>query len=473
MLSSDNLNELRNEIKLSELPASFRDAIITRRHLDVPYIWIDSLCILQMGPTAEQDWLHHAEEMHRVYEHYLLNISIDVSEDPHQGAFRARNPFCLQDCYVWTPFPLFPETVEPHPSHSGFFVKEDETSKVSALDAEHIRTRNESPEPTAQQNLRAIFTRQDFFDVRYELPINGRAWVLQERFLSHRTLHFCADRITWECNCKDTRGNMRSKTMSEYLPDGFDDITGNFDCWYQEDYSITNVSTLSKYYELVMYYAGRQLTFPDKDKLVAFASIARRCTSWMGNDYCAGLSRSIIPQGLLWRISGEWSVRRPATYRAPSWSWASVDSPLLCPLMSSDGVTLAEVQDMTVELVDQHNRFGQVKSASLAITGPLIASKLIDAKLLVEVTLEVPTHVQTMPETKEEMNEMLSRDDVFFFAILKDSQHPDGKLTLGIVLKIDTNGHYCRIELWEAKEGFMSQKGIDGTSFKTRTVTIL
>jgi hypothetical protein len=48
-----------------------------------------------------------------------------------------------------------------------------------------------------------------------------------------------------------------------------------------------------------------------------------------------------------------------------------------------------------------------------------------------------------------------------------------GKLTLGIVLQIDANGYYRRIGLWEAKEGFTSQKNIDDASFETRTITIL
>jgi hypothetical protein len=94
--------------------------------------------------------------------------------------------------------------------------------------------------------------------------------------------------------------NRTLKTINEYLPDGlFGTITGNFDCLYQEDYSIANVSTATKYYNLVISYATRQLTFPDKDKLVAFASVARRCTSGLGNGYCAGISRSIMPIGLL------------------------------------------------------------------------------------------------------------------------------------------------------------------------------
>jgi hypothetical protein len=150
MLSSDNLSEFRKEIKLSELPASFREAIITYRHLEIPHIWIDSLCILQSGLTSQEDWLHHSEEMHRVYEHSLLNISIDVSSNPHQGAFRARNPLYLQACYLWTPFPLFTESDDSPPiSHRGFFTREDEDLKVPALDVEHVG---------AQQNLCAVFT---------------------------------------------------------------------------------------------------------------------------------------------------------------------------------------------------------------------------------------------------------------------------------------------------------------------------
>ncbi|KAH6964560.1 heterokaryon incompatibility protein-domain-containing protein [Fusarium avenaceum] len=472
MLSCDDLDEFRKEIKITELPASFRDAIITCRHLGIPYIWIDSLCILQSGPTSKEDWLCHSEEMHRIYEHCLLNISIDVSSNPHQGAFRARNTLYLQDCYLWTSFPLFPKSKDSPPtSQRGFFTREDGDLDVSALDVEHVGQPNETLDPTAQQILCVIFTREDFYSARLHLPINERAWVFQERLLSRRTLYFSTDRIAWECECKDSRVNRRSKTINEYLPDGlFGSITGTFDCLYQEDYSIPYVSTATRYYDLVISYTTRQLTFPDKDKLVAFASVARRCTSGLGNDYCAGIFRTIMPIGLLWQATWEGCVRRPAAYRAPSWSWASVDSRVFYGLLYDGGKTFAQVQDVAVELGDEHNRFGQVKSAFLTITGPLIASKSISPDKLGEVTFELPVNVQTLPGSKEERNEILSQDDVFLFAILGDSEHQMGKLTLGIVLQIDANGYYHRIGLWEAKEGFMSN---DGTSFETTTITIL
>ncbi|RGP81311.1 hypothetical protein FLONG3_455 [Fusarium longipes] len=470
MLSSDNLSEFRDAIKVSELPASFREAITTCRHLKIPFIWIDSLCIFQSGPTAQDDWLNQSEEMHRVYEHCLLNISIDVSANPHQGAFRTRNPLYLQDCYLWTPFPLFPQPYEPPPtSYRDFVIR-----KESTMNVEDVGETNDTPGMIAQHALCAIFTRQDFFNARQNLPINERAWVFQERLLSQRTLHFSTDRIAWECCCKDTRRDRRSKTISEYLPDGSsDDITGNFDCLYQEDYSIMDVSTTKKYYHLVGSYTARQLTFPDKDKLIAFASVARRCTSGLGNEYCAGVFRSIMPAGLLWRVSGKWCVRRPAAYRAPSWSWASVDSRVFLGLSHDEGVTLAKVQDVEVELVDKHNRFGQVKGASLTITGPLIASKLIDPRDLMTVAFELPVHFQTLPKTGEEMNKILSGDDVFLLAILTDHEHGMCVLTLGIVLQINADGVYRRIGFWESNKRYRPQMSNDGGAFDDTTITIV
>lgn len=34
-------------------------------------------------------------------------------------------------------------------------------------------------------------------------PVNTRAWVLQERLLAPRVVHFCENQIAWECHQKD------------------------------------------------------------------------------------------------------------------------------------------------------------------------------------------------------------------------------------------------------------------------------
>ncbi|KAK0704855.1 hypothetical protein B0H67DRAFT_362400 [Lasiosphaeris hirsuta] len=120
-LTTTNIEELRQEIPWQSLPTSFQDGIITCRRLGIPYIWIDSLCILQAGDGSESDWQFHVpQEMANIYSNCELNIAIAISENPDQEAFRSRNPDYLQDCYTWTDsheLPLDPPpSSEPKPS---------------------------------------------------------------------------------------------------------------------------------------------------------------------------------------------------------------------------------------------------------------------------------------------------------------------------------------------------------------------
>lgn len=48
-----------------------------------------------------------------------------------------------------------------------------------------------------------------------------------------------------------------------------------------------------------------------------------------GDKYLAGLWRGDILRGLMWHCRGRYAVEKgwlPAEYRAPSWSWASIES---------------------------------------------------------------------------------------------------------------------------------------------------
>jgi hypothetical protein len=45
-----------------------------------------------------------------------------------------------------------------------------------------------------------------------------------------------------------------------------------------------------------------------------------------GDKYLAGLWKQTLRKDLLWEMAGEFLSARPMRYRAPSWSWASVDA---------------------------------------------------------------------------------------------------------------------------------------------------
>jgi hypothetical protein len=60
-----------------ELPKTFRDAIIVCRKLNVRYLWIDSLCIIQ---DDLKDWEREAKQMGSIFEGAICMIAA-VDED--------------------------------------------------------------------------------------------------------------------------------------------------------------------------------------------------------------------------------------------------------------------------------------------------------------------------------------------------------------------------------------------------------
>ncbi|KAF5620069.1 hypothetical protein F52700_11389 [Fusarium sp. NRRL 52700] len=468
MLTSDNLLEFCKEIHMQTLPASFRDAIVTCRRIGIPYIWIDSLCILQSGLGSHEDWLSHSEDMHLVYHNCALNVSIDVSENPHGGAFRSRNPTYLQDCYVWSPFYALPYSSSRNEHNTG-----------------------DSIEKPNLWNICAIFTAEDFSWARVDLPLSNRAWVFQERLLSPRTLHFGSDRISWECG--------GSRNLNEYLPKGIsDDRWSGFDCLAQNAFSVREKADLfTYYYDLVFPYTNRQLSHPDEDKLVAFAAVARRCISWFGSDYCAGIFRSTMPHGLLWEMSAVGKLGRSKVYRAPSWSWASLDCRVRFDILPDEGTVLADVIDVAVELVDPNNQFGHVKSASLILTRPLVASEALvlkdasDEELVAEGrpgrvgyqniqtilrhTFGISADTEDLWKEGESKAWLLSQKNMYLLAVLEMPNKPISKKphTYGLLVQKNDDETFTRAGSWESGPGFVSKHADATCQFTLETITIV
>ena len=71
---------------------NFQEAIEVARFLEIDYVWIDSLCIIQGDPKLGGDFPSEAPKMHQVYRNSYCNIAIVDSSDSTGGAFRNRNP---------------------------------------------------------------------------------------------------------------------------------------------------------------------------------------------------------------------------------------------------------------------------------------------------------------------------------------------------------------------------------------------
>ena len=86
--TTSTLAQRKQGIEISLLPPTFRDAIIIARRLDVRYLWIDSLCIIQ---DDELDWQTESAKMSTIYQHALLTISAGLSS--HGGGCFCKTPW--------------------------------------------------------------------------------------------------------------------------------------------------------------------------------------------------------------------------------------------------------------------------------------------------------------------------------------------------------------------------------------------
>ncbi|KAK0256189.1 hypothetical protein LTR91_003676 [Friedmanniomyces endolithicus] len=326
MLES-NHEEFLLGIKLSSLSRTFQDAIAVTRALRIRYLWIDSLCIMQ---DSKEDWHNEAACMKDVYNNSCCNLAAANSENGTEGFFRRRQA-----------------TAVP-PS----------TTRVKF----------------AGQDVKAKIIRSDFWSGELLAePLYRRAWVVQERLLAPRTLHFGKNQVFWQC---------LSTTACESMPGGVPRAIGDAGReelqWRQLVMRTQQPNKLvpREQAELqrvwkaaVENYTRCQLT-KGTDKLVALAGIAAVVGGVSGEKYIAGMWQTELIQQLNWRVvgcrasDGSPSKRQqPGDYRGPSWSWASVDGCIEVPprVWQRRDYTLQIVKDPQLGLVEENAPYGQLK----------------------------------------------------------------------------------------------------------------
>ena len=120
--------------------------------------------------------------------------------------------------------------------------------------------------------------------------------------------------------------------------------------------------------EMVTKYSECDLTFPEKDKFVAISSIARKLCA--GDRYLAGLWENDLPNQLNWMTgSRSCQCRRPSVWRAPSWSWASIDGPVFhqSPLQLDRSSALHIVDTEIIPAEGENDNFGRIASGKIQI----------------------------------------------------------------------------------------------------------
>ncbi|PYH66923.1 HET domain-containing protein [Aspergillus vadensis CBS 113365] len=365
ILLKDTFRKLKEYQPLSVLPRTFKDAFVIIERLKIRYIWIDRLCILQDSP---EDWQSESAAMGQIYKKAFLGISALGASNDADDCFFSRDSA-----------QVVPSVVN---------IRVDDSSDLKAF-----RFRSEKG-----WAWKVTFERE---------PLPKRGWTLQERLLCPRVLHFGRKQVFWEC---------RECTCCEIQPNNVYEYDG-----YNNDKNDNNGESLDKssllspvvqhnqlwkqlldapkiryigdprdqiyvdWCAITMVFTACQLTVPS-DKLVAISGLAKdvqRRLKDLGYDedvYLAGFWRQNLPGCLTWKVLEP--GRRPPSYRAPSWSWASVDGAVQLCYPDTHSVQKKTAQSFALVIGAEcipygEDETGQVASGSVTLKGPLASATLI------------------------------------------------------------------------------------------------
>ena len=355
-------SRLKEGILTANLPKTFRDAVKIAKDLRVQYLWIDSLCIMQDDPV---DWENEAAKMAGYYANAYLTVSATSSVDDDFGCFTPRNSRVNVEnvsieSQTLASFPAVLPAMLEYPPGGDTKVTLSDRKVVEIMKArDNLCITREWLPPSMKGNPRpfVIGAFGELFDPLENEPLSKRGWCLQERLLSRRVLHYATSQMFWECThgilSEDGCFFPRVKDGTTVLPGigrlttaAFRTITPYGHKRFETPLLLSGFESIS-WREMIAEYSQRNLTV-EQDKLSAVAGLARRYAAKTGDQYyVAGLWRSSLGSDLLWRVySREEIVTRtcsehsegpgygkklstvkvPATYCAPSWSWASISA---------------------------------------------------------------------------------------------------------------------------------------------------
>jgi hypothetical protein len=341
--TSANIEDMLDGISIADLPLTFRDAITVTLRLGYHLIWIDSLCIIQ---DDKVDWERESACMADIYKNAVLTVAATRSPDGHGGCFFS----VYETPYIWrrmrnygsdddTEQPVLVKHADLWRPHKQ---ERDGFSRWFALRPGHD-IRDLSHKGNYGENSKDV--------VEKGYPLLSRAWFFQERLLSSRLIHFGHMELAWECHMA-----FWSKSLwTEFRRDdvgrqGPQIVTYPIEKTRRMLRSFLSRPTLEhsalvrqtgqidpqKLWKLLVEEYSRLKVSRETDRLPALSGIAVTVAEfWLDqlkvdnchpNTYIAGLWSKSLPAALYWTCSP--ASYRPRCYRAPTFSWASVEGPI-------------------------------------------------------------------------------------------------------------------------------------------------
>lgn len=312
------LPQYLKDICLDVLPQTIKDAVSVCRELGIAYLWVDSFCIVQ---DDEVDKAKEIPQMALIYRHALLTIAASRAHTVEDGYLHHVSPLC---------YGRFAPTSLRFRDRCG------RESKMLVLTETHHKL---------------VFHRP-------KEPIDARAWALQEQLLSPRLLSYTSHGLRWSCRCLIQHVNGHPDQVS--LPRS---VVGRIG----EIVPCIPGLEMKPWDSVVRLYSPRQATL-HSDKLVALSAVARTYSEENPGygAYLAGIWERSLPLGLMWWVLTEDIRPRPLEYRAPSWSWASVDGAVQGILQNLEVDNYFKIVSARTRTVDS-NEFGAVTDGTLVV----------------------------------------------------------------------------------------------------------
>ncbi|KAH9883461.1 heterokaryon incompatibility protein-domain-containing protein [Xylariomycetidae sp. FL2044] len=362
-----------------QIPQTIKDAIYVNRELDIPYMWVDSLCIVQ--DDATDDKIKAIKMMDLVYSAAYLVIV----------AAGARNAF-------------------------------------DGIAGVHEGTRGmQQPVEELAPGFRLAF-KSRWQDTLGRSVYETRAWTYQERHFATRALTFLDGQVSFSCqsvsdwqeNVFETDEALRGVADSTYDPSESDDI-GTFE-------------------GLIQAYSERVLT-RDADIYNAFAGVAKQLSFRMETNLCHGIPAEYFDWFLLWDSLADQTRRHDAP--SWSWSgWHGAYWPHIWDWYHPKIQRVKKAMHRRT-WIEWHQRLGHDTEACIPVLGYSLGSALVYGPKLGRQVAVPRRQFQGLDCTQTSpTRKILGRETPVYTQDILDQRSPgSGYLqfwTVALVLRLDT-----------------------------------
>jgi hypothetical protein len=362
-------NSMTRGISMTSLPRTIQDAIIITRNLNIRFLWVDAVCIIQ---DDKIDQATEIRDMGAIYKQATLTIAAMSSENAYRGFIK--------------------KSVAERGSLFPFLLPNGTFGRIELV----------VPDLYIEYPLQKLET---------------RAWAFQEFLLSPRLLLFDQREVFWQCQFPGGRtpllntSNSYASSRSYRLPD---DIFCNVAARKKDPLSdLTEKAQHHIWKMIVSDYSRRHVQF-EKDRFHAIAGIVNELQDFWQDTYLAGFWKKPLVHHFAWyrrnrEIKSE--LMEMPSYDAPSWSWLSVNCPVViyAEKISPD----AEVIDCTVEPKDATLPEGPLRSGTLTIEGAFLMACEIPDGIEIQELHEILVGTENEVEYTEWENKMESEHNFY------------------------------------------------------------